>query len=118
MEGVSCMIAKGKPDSLLVRVDKLHMSSSSYTMHLPRANAPITLPCTWRDRRRSKDGREVHKKDGKYWKGRRTFGRVGDRHHLQCGDPAVEEKKIPEAAKKYKPISAAGGLEVPFLPGT
>ena len=35
------MIAKGKPDSLLVRVDKLDMSSSSYTMHLPRANAPM-----------------------------------------------------------------------------
>ena len=44
---------------------------------------------------------------------------VGDRHHLQCGDPAaVEEKKIAEAAEKYKPISAAGGLEVPFLLGT
>ena len=40
---------------------------------------------------------------------------VGDRHHLQCEDPAVEEKKIAEAAEKYKPISAAGGLEVPFL---
>ena len=37
------MIAKGKPDSLLVRVDKLDMSSSSYTMHLPRANAPMQV---------------------------------------------------------------------------